>query len=400
VSRWHLTVAALLSLGWLACSGNPAAKAPQGAKGPGEPARTVRVVPAGQENLPRVVVVSGTLAAEDQVDLGLKVAGRLDDVPVDLGSRVTRGQVLARLITTDAELRVQQAEAALQQARARLGLQAGATSEVVDPEKTPVVRQARAILDEARAHRDRIAVLHADRLVSRSELETAESELQVADGSYHDALDEVLIRQAVLAQRATELEQARQQLRGSELRAPFDGAIRERLATPGAYVAAGQTVVTLVRVHPLRLRLAVPEREASAVRVGQEVRLTVEGDPVVYHGRVVRLSPAIDERSRTLLLEAEVPNPDGVLRPGTFATAEIRTAADEPAVVVPESAIVTFAGIEKVIVVEEGRTIEKRVRTGRRQEGKVEIAEGLAPGEQVVAEPGNLTGGLAVTAAR
>ena len=280
-------------------------------------------------------MVTGTLAAEEQVVLGLKVAGRLSEIPVDLGSRVVKGQVLARLDPTDFELRVQQAEAALQQARARLGLAPDDAPERVDPEKTPLVRQARAVLEEARASRDRFEALHAQQLLSRAELDAADAAFQVADGRYQDSLDEVRNRQALLAQRTSELELARQQLQDSTLVSPFDGAVRERQATPGEYVTAGQPVVTVVRLHPLRLRLAVPERDAAGVRAGQEVRLTVEGDPAMYTGRVARLSPAIDERSRTLMVEAEVPNRDGALRPGSFATAEIVTAADEPAVLVP-----------------------------------------------------------------
>ncbi len=97
------------------------------------------------------------------------------------------------------------------------------------------------------------------------------------------------------------------------------------------------------------------------------------------------------------MVEAEVPNPDGALRAGSFAGAEIVTAADRRAVLVPASAIVTFAGIEKVLTVEEGKAVEKRVRTGRRAGDRVEIVEGLAGGEPVVVEPGNLAGGQAVT---
>ena len=384
-----------LSLLSLACTGESAATRNH-EKESGE-GKTVRVARAEQGTLPRVVVVTGTLAAEEQVVLGLKVAGRLSEIPVDLGSRVVKGQVLARLDPTDPELRVQQAGAALQQARARLGLDASDSDARVDAETTPLVRQARAVLDEARASRERMEALHSQQLVSRAELESAVAAFQVAEGRYQDSLDEVRNRQAVLAQRTSELGLARQVLADSTLVSPFDGAVRERQATPGEYVAAGQPIVTVVRLHPLRLRLAVPERDAAGVRTGQEVRLTVEGDPAPYTGRVARLSPAIDEQSRTLMLEAEVPNRDGTLRPGTFATAEVVTASDDPVVFVPASAIVNFAGIEKVIVVEEGKTVEKRVRTGRRDAGRVEIAEGIAPGEQVVVEPGNITGGQAVT---
>ena len=392
-----LTPLAMAAVLCPACSGDRAANATR-PDPEAEAGRTVRVVRAGMGSLPRVVVVTGTLAAEEQVVLGFKVSGRLSQIPVDLGSRVTKGQALARLVPIDAELRVQQSEAAFQQALARLGLDAADADDRVDPEATPLVRQARAVLDEARSARERVEALHGQQLVSRAELDAAEAAYQVADSRYQDALDEVRNRQALLAQRRFEVEMARQQLEDSTLTSPFHGAVRERHATSGEYVTAGQPVLTVVRVHPLRLRLAVPERDAAGVRTGQEVRLTIEGDATVHSGKVARLSPAIDERSRTLMLEAEIPNPDGSLRPGAFATAEVVTAAGEPAVFVPATAVVTFAGIEKVIVVENGRTVEKRVRTGRRHEDQVEITEGIAAGERVVVEPGSLAGGETVTA--
>jgi RND family efflux transporter MFP subunit len=156
-------------------------------------------------------------------------------------------------------------------------------------------------------------------------------------------------------------------------------------------------VVTLVRTHPLRLQLAVPERAAGRVRVGQQVRVIVEGDPKSYGGRVARVSPAIDQSDRTLKVEAEVPNQDGALRAGSFVGAEIVTAADRPVVLVPASSIVAFAGIEKVLTVEAGKTAEVHVRSGRKTGDRVEIVEGLSGGELVVLTPGKLTGGQAVT---
>jgi RND family efflux transporter MFP subunit len=164
----------------------------------------------------------------------------------------------------------------------------------------------------------------------------------------------------------------------------------------GQYLIAGAPVVTLVRMDPLRLRLPVPERQAGSVRVGQAVELTVEGDSRRYSGRVVRLSPAISENNRTLLIEAEVPNKDGGLRPGSFAKAEIIVEAGEQIVTVPRDAIVTFAGIEKVLTVAEGQAVEKRVRTGRRVGEQIEIIEGLAAGHQVIVQPGNLVAGQPV----
>ncbi len=365
--------------------------------GASPPAREVRTVPATEAKVPRVVAVTGTLAADDQTVLSMKVTGRLSQLSVDLGTRVRRGEVIARLDPTDFRLRVQQAEAALHQARVRLGLSPDGTDDRVDPVKTSIVRQARAVWDEARLTRERLTKLWEQELVARSQVDTAVANEEVADGKYQDALEEVRTRQAVLAQRRSELELARQALADTELVAPADGMIREKRSSVGEFLAAGTPVATLVRIHPLRLQLAVPERPAADLRVGQQVRVSVDGDPNVHTGRVVRLSPSIQEQSRTLTVEAEVPNTAGVLRPGAFARGEIVIAVDESAVFVPASSIVIFAGVEKVLTVRQGKAEELRVVTGRREKDRVEIVQGVRAGEPIVVEPGTLTGGQAVT---
>jgi multidrug efflux pump subunit AcrA (membrane-fusion protein) len=166
-----------------------------------EEAPTVKVVRVERTPLDRAVTVTGTLAAEEQVMLSLKVTGRLEEMLVDLGTPVRRGQVIARLTPTDFELRLRQAEAALQQARARLGLDPSGDDDTVDIERTAVVRQAKASLDEARRQRDRFATFVQRGISARADLETADAQLQIAEGRYQDALEEVRNRQAVLAQR-------------------------------------------------------------------------------------------------------------------------------------------------------------------------------------------------------
>jgi RND family efflux transporter MFP subunit len=358
----------------------------------------VSVVRVERTPLDRAVTVTGTLAAEEQVMLSLKVTGRLEEMLVDLGTPVRRGQVIARLTPTDFELRLRQAEAALQQARARLGLDPMGDTDTVDIEQTAVVRQAKAGLDEARRQRDRFATFVQRGISARADLESADAQLQIADGRYQDALEEVRNRQAILAQRRSEVALARQQLEDTTLKSPIDGVVRERLAFAGEFRAAGTPVVTVVRQHPLRLQLAVPERAAADLQSGQVVRVTVEGDAETYRGRVARLSPAITEGNRTLAIEAEVPNEAGRLRPGMFARAEIVT--DEVlAIVVPHSALVVFAGVEKLLIVRDGMVREQRVRTGRRVGDRVEILEGLAEGEVVITTPGGLAEGASVRVA-
>ena len=147
----------LLSLAAAAACGGPSQ--PVAARDEVAERRTVAVANALRQPLERTVSVSGTLAAEEQVALSFKVTGRVQELLVDLGSPVRRGQVLARLTPTDFELRVQQADAALQQARARLGLSAQADDATVNPEQTALVRQSRAVRDDARLTRDSVKTL-------------------------------------------------------------------------------------------------------------------------------------------------------------------------------------------------------------------------------------------------
>jgi RND family efflux transporter MFP subunit len=337
----------------------------------------------------------GTLAADEQATLSFKVAGRVSEIKIDLGSPARKGQVIAILETTEFNVRLQQAEAALQQARVRLGLPPQGADDRVDAEKTSLARQARALLEEAKSNRERTIQLVNQGIQSKAELDRVESAFKVADSRYQDALEEVRNRQAVLLQRRSELAIAQQQLIETTLYAPFDGAVRERRASLGEYLNAGAPVATIVRLHPLRLRVETPEREAQGIKVGQSVRVLVEGDQQSYSGRVARLSPAFQEQSRTLIIEAEVDNQQGKLRPGSFAKAEIQTSTTSDVVMVPASAIVTFAGIQKVFSVKDNKAVEKTVVVGRR-DGDWAVVEGVDAGAPIILSPGNLVSGQPV----
>ena len=341
------------------------------------------------------VTANGTLAAYDQTTVSVKVPGRVQTISVDLGTVVGRGQMIAQLDPEDYRLRVQQSEAALAQARARLGLSPDGADDNIDPEKTATVRQARAVLDEAKYNRDRAARLVEQGVIAKAEFDSVVATFKVAEGRYQDAYEEIRNRQGILAQRRSELALARQQLKDTSVTAPLDGVVQEKRTSVGEYLAAGAPVVNIVRMDPLRLRAEVPERESHTVHTGQDVRVTVEGDPSVYVGKITRLSPVIAEQNRVLLVEADVRN-NGKLRPGSFAHAEIVTNDAKMAVTVPNNAIVTFAGIEKVIVVQNGKALEKPITTGRRNAEFTEIVAGVSVGEKVVVDPGNLQSGQPV----
>ncbi len=391
-----ISLCALLPLGSLACKSDyPAsgkAASPE-SKGQPRPVKTVKVaeMPIGQ-----TVTVNGTLAAYDHTTLSIKVPGRLQMISIDLGSVVHKGQAIAQVEQQDYQLRVQQAEAALAQARARLGLSPDGADDRVTAEETGTVRQAKAVLEDAKSKRDRAAKLVQQGVIPHAEFDTVESEYKVALSRYQDSLEEIRNRQGLLAQRRSELALARQQLADTIVYAPLEGVVQEKKASVGEYLAAGAPIVNIVRIDPLRLQVNVPERESHGIRNGQSVRVTVEGDAEVYLGYVKRLSPTISEQNRVLAVEADVRN-NGRLRPGAFVRAEIVTDQTSTAVTVPSSAIVTFAGIEKVMLIENGKATEKAVTTGRRGPDWIEIKAGVNVGQSVIVDPGNLQSGQAVT---
>ncbi len=353
----------------------------------------VTVVKASLRPMERTISALGSLEAVDRATISIKTTGRLRSLSVDVGSPVRAGDVIAEIEPRDYELKLRQSAAALAQARARLGLPPEGEDDEVKPETVPSVREAKAVLDEAKNTLDRIRRLQSEKISSQADLDSAEASFAIAQTRSDNALQQARELRSVLAQRRAEFEIAQQQLADTRLRAPFDGVVQERLANAGEFLSSGSPVVTLVRVDPLRLRVEVPERDAAKVRVGQTVRIHLEGYTNAYASELKRTSPALNSRTRMLLVEADFPNP-GTLRAGSLARTEIVVEPAKPALAVPADALVTFAGTEKVFLASTNRTaVEKRVRTGRRSGGWIEILDGVMEGAPVIREPGGLQTG-------
>lgn len=392
-AAWTRWAASLIVLQCLACSkASPRVEGEKTEKSAAQ-AKGVTLVPVTELAIEQTVDISGNLDADEHVTVGVKMPGRLASIAIDLASPVTRGQIIARMETTDYQLRVEQASAAVAQIRAQLGLGPD-EKEKVNPENTAIVRQARATLGEAQANRVRARALSEEGLMTGMERDAAEAAAVRAETAVQSALEEVRIREATMRQRSSELRMARQQLDDTVIRSPLDGVVQERRARAGEYLAAGAPIAEIVRIDPLRLRVAVPEREAAGVKQGLPVRVSVQGDPAVYEGTVARLAPALDPQSRTLLVESDIKNP-GSLRPGSLVSARI-VVTSTPALTVPASSIVRFAGLAKVITVEDGKAREKQVTTGRTSGDRVEVVSGLTLGESVVGRPGSLQQGQPV----
>jgi multidrug efflux pump subunit AcrA (membrane-fusion protein) len=180
-----VTLSLIIGAGVLsACKSDYPGSAREGARAHSKEARQVKTVAVVETPFGETVTANGTLAAFEQTTVSVKVPGRLRAISVDLGTVVSRGQVIAQVEPEDYKIRVQQAEASLAQARARLGLTPDGTDDKVDPENTATVRQARAVLDEARFSRDRAARLVEQGVIAKADFDTANAAYKVAEGRY------------------------------------------------------------------------------------------------------------------------------------------------------------------------------------------------------------------------
>ena len=314
--------------------------------------RAVRVTKAELRPMARVLHVAGTLSARDEATVAAQVAGQIEKSHVDLGDRVTDGQELVLIDTTVYEALLRQSSANLARANASAA--------------------------NAGQNLKRAQDLQRAKIASASDLDLATAEAGRTQA-------EVKAAEAAEAL-------ARLNLERSRVRAPFDGTIAQRLVTAGDYAAVGQPLFRLVKVSPLRLRLDVPERESIAVRPDQDVRINVEGDTNTYTGRLSRIAPEIRQADRTLQVEADVADA-GKLRAGLFARAQIVVNQNESALSIPANALTSFAGLDKAVVLQDGKAMEKTVTLGRRGADWVEIVSGLTAGEAVVLEPAGIRTG-------
>jgi HlyD family secretion protein len=379
-----------------ACRGDTKPRAEETARAAeGSPPREVQLEPVVLQEIQQQIEISGTLAADAQVSLSTKVPGRLAEVLVDLSSPVQQGQVVAQIEGTDYDNGVRQAEAAVAQARAQLGLWGKSATSRVEIESTPGVRQAQATLEEAHANAARMDALAAQGLTPEAERTTAHASLARAEAALQTARQEVQLRQAELAQRESELAIARQRLADTLIRSPIDGFVQTRWVNRGEYLAAGARVVDVMRIDPLRLRVALPERDAQRVAQGQAVEVMLDSAPQASaRGVVARVAPGFDADNRSLLIEADIPNP-GSLRPGHFVRARIQVGV-RTVPTVSRTALVSFAGLDKVLIVQDGKAVENPVTLGDSAGDRVEVLRGLQAGQLVVRAPGSIQQGQPV----
>jgi RND family efflux transporter MFP subunit len=311
----------------------------------GVPVRTVTVQ---QRDLQDEVVLTGTLRPRSQVQVVAEVAARLLQIRRDEGARAAPGEILALLDPTDYRLSAERARASLAVAEAN---------------------QAHARVEKERADN----LLKTGGITDKDRL-SAEVNLQVA--------------QAGLAQARAETSIANQQLARTEIRAPFGGRVAKRMADPGAMLASGAPLFTFVDDSVLEFRASAPSTHYGKVRVGAPVKVTVDSMPgLAVTGRVVRVAPLVDDRSRSFETVVEVPG-NAALVGGLFARASIQIGVLPGALVVPPAALVRDGTSQaQTFVIEGGKAERRTVGLGVEGADAVQVTSGLKEGDVLVLDP-------------
>ena len=344
----------------------------------------------------RTIEGVGTLHGFEEVSISARVEGRVRKLRFDIADRVAPGAILLEIDPKDYELSVQQAERTLQVELAKLGLTKLPDAEV-DLRKVPSVIQAQTRMENAQSREDRGRRMAATRAINAEDLGTLTSDYRVAQAEY---ANQVLLGKAGLAtiwMKQAALAVAQQQLEEAQVRVPtptqpvpgaaggITYAVTQRTVSEGTLVRPGTEVCKLVINQTLKLRLPVPERFGSEVRPGQKVEVSTGAFPRPFAGAVTRINPAVEPTTRTFEVEIQVPNPRSELKPGSFAKAAILTRLNAEAATVPLTAVVNFAGINKVFLAENGRAKAVQVTLGMQTTEWVEITTPALPrGAQVI----------------
>jgi membrane fusion protein (multidrug efflux system) len=293
----------------------------------GQPVRTMIV---SGESLTNEVISTGTVRAFESIDIQVEVSGKISEIVFSEGAIVSRGESLLKLDT--GELQAQ-------------------------------LRRAISRRDLADRQVKRLSPLMIGGALSKSQFDMASSELEVLQA---------------------EIELIQEQLLRREVIAPFDGVIGLRFVSEGSYVAPGTRIATFQNVQNIKIDFSLPERYSFDVRPRQKVKFSVTGSSEVFEAEIYAVEPRIEEATRTLLVRAEAPNPNGYLRPGAFARVVWQMETSENAILVPSVALMREADRESVFVVKEGKVSRRVVKGGPRFGERVLIVDGLNAGDEII----------------
>jgi HlyD family secretion protein len=353
--------------GAAAAGGRGAAAGRQGGGGFGggfgganRPPLTVETTTAQRGLITQQLVVVGNLVGDATVAVVPRAAGRLQDISVRLGDRVSRGQRIAKIEDFELQEQVKQQEAALEVSRA-------------------TIRQREADLQLAQTNAERSRNLFARQLLPKQTLDDTEAR-------YQAAVAQLDLARAQNTQSTARLDELKINLQNTIIVSPVNGFVARRAADPGAFVGQNAPVVDVVDIGQVRLVANIVEKDLKSMQTGDETQVEVDAFPgETFMGRVARVAPVLDPATRTAPIEIEIPNPGFRLKPGMYARVTVKTDERKEALLVPANAVVDTGGRRGVFLAAENDTVSFRpVTVGIEDSTQIEILDGLSEGDRIV----------------
>lgn len=362
-------------------------------------------------DVPAYIQATGSLVADEISNVAPKVAGKVSDVSVNVGDFVKSGQVIAKLDDHDARLRlaqanasVKQSQAAVKQAEARLGL---SPNGAFNASSIPEVRAANANYQvavaefkqaDANEKRYRDLVESGDvpmityeqykttRDTARAKANNARELLNSAVNTAKQSNEAIRSAEAAVESARAQVAVAQQELTDMVIRAPFAGFVSERTTAVGEYVTSSSTIITILRSNPIKIQIKISEADVPSVTLGTSVSVQVDAYPDrSFAGTVTAVNPAIDQASRSAIIEASVENADNKLRAGMFGSARINKQGGSRGVFIPKTAMLRDESTQsyRSFVVEDGAVKLRVVQPGTEEGDSVQILSGIEADETI-----------------
>lgn len=318
----------------------------------------VMVGEAKKEAISAQTVITGKVTALSEVVIVPKVPGKVARVPVEVGSRVSKGDLLVQLDTTDFEIQL-----------------SGAINGLTNARLTH--NQAVLNYNNAKSNYDRLSSLYKEGAVSQQQLEQAELAYKLARDAMNAPAE---------ASAQNQVDNIRNQIAYATMTSPVDGEVATRSIDPGEMASPTQPVATVVNIDSVYVEATVAESDISLVKKDQEVTVKVDAAGGTFEGTVRNVSPVADPLTKGYPIKVEISNPGHKLKPGMFAEIRLVTSDKEDALVIPKDALVTRGTDKMLYVVKNGTAEERVVQTGIESGDRVEIVKGLSVGEKYVTE--------------
>ncbi len=291
---------------------------------------TVNIMIVKDTAINNIIDVTGSIDANEKVNLVSQTAGNITGIYFNEGSKVQKGQLLVKVYNQDLEASLAQ-------------------------------NQYQVSLAKQVEYRNKI--LLQKEAISQEEYDTSLTSLN----SLKSAADVI-----------------KAQITRTEIRAPFSGTIGLRNVSPGSYLSPAAPIAQLVNIDPAKLTFSVPERYLSIIGVGSKVRFNVTSSLENFSGTVYAIEPSIDVNSRTITVRAKAPNPKGLLTAGAFAKINLTLDQIPKTILLPTQAVIPDLKSSLVYVYHNGVAITRPVKTDLRTDTKIQIIDGLKPGDSVV----------------